>query len=94
MRMFVHLDQLKPICEDIGFINVTIDLNDSELEFELEVDEDDSNDDEEENNSNKNNNNERKKIHVGGEEFRHLQDYNMNELCARVVVYGEKPKDL
>jgi len=82
MRMFVHLDQLKPMCEEIGFINVNIDLSDSELEFELEEEEDETN---------HQNGTEREKIHVGSDEFRHLQDYNMNELCARVVVYGVKP---
>ena len=32
----------------------------------------------------------REKIHVGSTEFKHLEGYDMNDLCARVVVYGEK----
>ena len=36
MRMFIHLDKIKPLCEAIGFKNVIVDLEDSELEFELE----------------------------------------------------------
>lgn len=34
----------------------------------------------------------RKKVHEGGgDEFKHLVNYDMNELCARVVVIGRKP---
>jgi len=33
----------------------------------------------------------RKQIHVGSSEFEHLKDFNMNELCARVILYGRKP---
>ena len=35
-------------------------------------------------------NEERSKIHVGGDQYRHLEGYDMNDLCSRVVVYGEK----
>lgn len=31
------------------------------------------------------------KIHGGAKEFRHLEDYDMNDMCARVTVYGRKP---
>ena len=30
-------------------------------------------------------------VHVGSAEFEHLKGYDMNELCARVIVYGTKP---
>ena len=34
----------------------------------------------------------RKQVHGGGgKEFRHLENYDMNELCARVVVVARKP---
>lgn len=83
MRMFIHLEKIKPMCEAIGFKNVIVDLEDSELEFELEgVSEEDFND--------ANDKSGREKIHVGSEEFKHLEGYDMNELCARVVVYGQK----
>mmetsp|Transcript_11396 Transcript_11396/g.23307 ORF Transcript_11396/g.23307 Transcript_11396/m.23307 type:complete len:680 (+) Transcript_11396:257-2296(+) len=83
MRMFVHLDRIKPMCEAIGFKNVVVDVEDSELEFELEgVSEEDFNA--------SNDKSGREKIHVGSEEFKHLDGYDMNDLCARVVVYGEK----
>ena len=34
---------------------------------------------------------ERNRVHVGSQEFRHLEKYNMNEICARVTVVGTKP---
>lgn len=84
MRMFIHLDKIKPLCEAIGFKNVVVDLEDSELEFELEgVSEEDLNDANDDKSG-------REKIHVGSNEFKHLEGYDMNDLCARVVVYGEK----
>jgi len=33
----------------------------------------------------------RRKIHVGSPEFKHLENFSMNELCARVIFYGKKP---
>ena len=33
----------------------------------------------------------RKQIHVGSAEFNHLKDFDMDELCARVVLHGRKP---
>jgi len=33
----------------------------------------------------------RRKIHVGSDEFKHLGNFNMNELCARVIFHGKKP---
>ena len=83
MKMFLRLEELKPICEEIGFKNIIIDLEDDKLEFELEgVTEEDMVGDSE--------GSKRSKMHVGSEEFKHLENYDMNELCARVVVYGEK----
>lgn len=33
----------------------------------------------------------RRQVHVGSREFEHLRDYDMNALCARVVVTGTRP---
>ena len=33
----------------------------------------------------------RNQVHVGSPEFAHLKDYDMNKICARVVVYAKKP---
>ena len=38
-----------------------------------------------------NNLSERKRIHIGSAEFDHLKNFNMDELCARVVLHGKKP---
>ncbi len=83
MRMFVHLDKLKPTCEAIGFRDVVIDIEDPDLEWELEgVDETDMAPEKDFSG--------RSKMHVGSEEFKHLENYDMNQLCARVVVCGRK----
>lgn len=34
----------------------------------------------------------RNAVHVGSPEFRHLQQFDMNALCARVVVTGRRPQ--
>jgi len=103
MKMFAHLGSLKALCEDIGFTDVDINMDDPDMEFELPIEEEDdddneegsSNDDDDTSSSSSEGEEEkeepaRTKIHVGSEEFRHLQNYNMNELCARVVVCGTK----
>lgn len=85
MRMFIELEKLKPLCEEIGFKNVSIDMENDELEWEMDENifaADELNNDE--------NSNKRHKVHVGSSEFKHLEDMNMNEICARVVAYGEK----
>ena len=33
----------------------------------------------------------RNRVHVGSKEFDHLKEWDMNALCARVVVTGVKP---
>lgn len=33
----------------------------------------------------------RNQVHVGSKEFEHLKNYDMNKICARVVVYAKKP---
>merc|ERR1712007_417118 len=37
MRMFIHLDKLKPMCEEIGFQNVVVDLENADLEWEMDA---------------------------------------------------------
>ena len=36
MRMFVPLDELKPICEECGFAETNVDMSNSEMQFEIE----------------------------------------------------------
>lgn len=94
MRMFIEIDELKPLCESLGFVNVVIDTSDSLMSFreeeleklteeELSILRDGDPD----------SGGDRHKIHSGSPEFKHLEKYDMNELCARVVVYAEKPED-
>jgi len=80
MRMFEQLDNLKPMCETVGFANVDVDSSDSAMQFELDLSPEESKTSED-----------RNKVHVGSEEFKHLQQFDMNEICARVVVSGKKP---
>jgi len=80
MRMFIPIEEIKPLCESLGFENVVIDQENSEMMFEIE-------EDEEMNELNP----KRTRIHVGSDEFKHLEKFDMDQLCARVVVYAEKP---
>mmetsp|Transcript_46346 Transcript_46346/g.91873 ORF Transcript_46346/g.91873 Transcript_46346/m.91873 type:complete len:707 (-) Transcript_46346:195-2315(-) len=80
MRMFEQLDNLKPICETVGFASVGVDSSDSAMQFTLDLSPEESKTSED-----------RNKVHVGSEEFKHLEQFDMNEICARVVVTGTKP---
>merc|ERR1711871_1052200 len=89
MRMFIHKDAIKPMCEEIGFVDVVVDDSNSLMSFEDEEDDSSESNDAED---------ARKKdraksaVHVGSAEFKHLSSLNMNDICARVVVYGRKPE--
>ena len=85
LRMFIHKDAIVPICEEIGFKDVVIDMSNSKMSFEDEEDEGDG--------AESSGSSERAKstVHIGSEEFKHLVGYDMNEICARVVVTGRKP---
>jgi len=88
MRMFAHIDSLKPICESIGYKDVLVDDTDSLMQYELpgfdEVKE-------QEQKLTEKAQDDRFKVHVGSSEFRHLKDYDMNKICARVTVIAQKP---
>ena len=84
------IDQAGPMLTRIGFGGVAVDDSDSKMTFE------DLNDDIELHEENTEggietvDQNGRKKIHVGSAEFEHLENYDMNQLCARVVLHGYK----
>ncbi len=80
MKMFIPKNDLKPLCEKLGFTDVIIDDSDSEMSMEIpdEIVEE--------------SNPERSKVHVGGSDFDHLEDYDMDALCARVCVVAKKPR--
>lgn len=79
MKMFIPKADLKPLCEKLGFTDVFIDDSDSEMSMEIpdEIWEE--------------SNPSRSKVHVGGPEFDHLEDFDMDALCARVCVVARKP---
>ena len=85
MQMFIRKELLKPMCEKVGFTQVVVDDSDSLMSFELPegVDSQPETQDAEARAKNQ--------VHVGSKEFEHLQNYDMNALCARVAVIGTKP---
>ena len=79
MKMFINKKELKPMCEQIGFGNVVIDESDSAMSMEIPEE------------VLKDSNPERNRIHVGGDDFKHLEDMDMDKICARVCVVATKP---
>jgi len=91
MQTFAKIEELRPMLEDLGFVDIDFDFSDSLMEVELEMDEevkieniDGENEEDEEG---------RYKVHnkEGRQQFRHLENINMNDLCARVVIKARKP---
>ena len=79
MKMFIAKDEIKPMCERIGYLDVVVDDSDSSMTMEIpeEVLE--------------NSNPSRNRVHVGGDDFKHLENYDMDKICARVCVVAKKP---
>jgi len=92
MRVFMPLANARPMLSEIGFENVGIDSSNSLMSFPVE---DKQSFDIDQNESNTRLDSEsskgRSKIHVGSSEFKHLENFDMNQLCARVVLHGMKP---
>jgi len=87
MRVFMPLSEAAPMLSRVGFSNVGVDDSDSKMTFEDLNDDIELHENEQEDTVDQNG---RKKIHVGSSEFQHLQNYDMNQLCARVVLHGVK----
>lgn len=98
MRMFSPMSELGPACRAAGLVDVEIDASDSAMAFEIPMDA------EEEGEAHGEANDEahgeasadelapkRNRVHVGSADFSHLSQYDVNELCCRVVVTGRKP---
>ena len=85
MRVFMPLDSATPLLENIGFTNVSVDDSDSKMTFEDDDLQSEANVEEPESESR------RYRIHGNTPEFQHLEEYDMNALCARVVLHGHKP---
>jgi len=103
MRMFIHKSKLEPICREIGFNEVIVDDSNSMMAFDLPEDamEEESKAQEEEAKGEEESKEEakteeksfghRNQVHVGSKEFEHLKNFDMNKICARVVVFAKKP---
>lgn len=81
MKMFISKSELQPMCERLGFKDVLIDDSNSAMSMEIpeEVLQEA--------------NPQRSKVHVGGAEFKHLENFDMDKICARVCVVARKPRD-
>ena len=108
MQTFAKMDELVPMLESLGFVNIEIDMSDSLMEVveeeEIMSEKNDAGDSETE--STREEENEpaitrdeqdnaeegRFKVHNedGQKQFRHLENFDMNQLCARVVIKATK----
>jgi len=86
MKMFYPKNDLVPLCEKLGYTNVFVDDSDSSMSMELPIEV-------LEGDSRNVNDPQRNKVHVGSTEFSHLEEYDMDALCARVCVVARKPLD-
>lgn len=84
MRVFSNLDDIVPLLQKIGFVDIVIDMTDSLVDIEVPI---------EEHESPTNSDSGRFKVHNNDvdDNFRHLKSYNMNDLCARIVIKAKKP---
>lgn len=80
MKMFIAKDALQPLCEGLGFQDVVVDDSDSSMSMEIPEE------------VLKHSNPARNSVHVGGEDFKHLGDFDMDAICARVCVVARKPR--
>jgi len=94
MRVFMPLVRAEPMLDHIGFEAVKIDSSNSLMTYTLEVEEEQlplpsfENGGPAASEAERSN---RKKIHVGSDDFKHLENFDMNKLCARVILHGKKP---
>lgn len=81
MKMFIPKKDLEPMCAKIGFEDILIDGSNSTMSMDIpqEIWEE--------------SNPGRSKVHVGGKDFEHLEDYDMDKICARVCVVARKPME-
>lgn len=78
------------MCQEIGYENVKVDDTNSLMSYELPEEEEIQLLEEEKKIVDKALPN-RNQVHVGSSEFKHLQEFDMNKICARVTVIGNKP---
>lgn len=98
MQTFARMNELEPMLKELGFVDIEIDLSDSLMEVSEPEDADEVDNEEngmsvEDEDENDESNEGRFKVHNedGQEEYRHLENFDMNMLCARVVIKARKP---
>jgi arsenite methyltransferase len=89
MQMFIPIKDIKPMCERIGYVDVLVDDSDSSMSMELPLEVMLTDENKNPNRSEP----QRNKVHVGSAEFSHLEEYDMDAICARVCVVAKKPHD-
>ena len=90
MRTFGRLSEIGKIAKGVGFKNVLVDTENSLMEYSLEYEDDDAGLSESKDQENTTDSNLYKIHGKNSKQFSHLAKYNMNDLCCRVVIYGEK----
>ena len=109
MQTFAKMNEIEPMLRKLGFVDIELDLSDSDMEVPEAVEDETSvcthqdseskqGTGEQEKEKEKKNGSEddgpgRFKVHndEGSDEFRHLENFDMNALCARVVIKARKP---
>ena len=79
MKMFIAQKELTPMCEALGYVDVFVDDRDNSMTMNIPEE------------VLKYSNPNRNKVHVGGDDFQHLENYDMDKICARVCVVARKP---
>lgn len=96
MQTFAKISEIGPLLQELGFVDIEIDLSDSLMEIpepengEMENEIDDKS---EHDCGTENETEGRFKVHneEGRERYQHLENFDMNTLCARVVIKARKP---
>jgi len=107
MQTFAKMNEIEPMLRKLGFVDIELDLSDSDMEVPEAVEEETSEcshrdnenkqgtgeQDKEKENGCEDDGSGRFKVHndEGSDEFRHLENFDMNALCARVVIKARKP---
>lgn len=78
------------MCQEIGFSDVKVDDTNSLMSYELPEEAEIQLLEEEKKIVDKSLP-DRNRVHVGSAEFKHLEEFDMNKICARVTVIGTKP---
>ena len=93
--MFTDVNLLGPACSAAGFEDVAIDDSDMAMAFPLYDESGEAISPTEQQRQMEEEGAQqvqRNRVHVGSKEFAHLARFDVNELCARVIVTGRKPQ--